>query len=381
MRIYTHLWLLPFMFQYYSVIQKSSLPFRIQDNQNEIWLHEKAEEMPDLVMGPFTRLQSGEILTIDGSREISGTSCLISNDEGKTWSKHKIFKSSDKYLIRPERAVIQTRDGTVILAFANEKEKANWNWQKEIHDSPGAILPTYAVRSTDGGKTWEKPKKLHDEWTGAIRDIIQTRNGTVIFTTMMMRHNPGHHTVLTYASENEGKSWTRSNVIDLGGVGHHSGVVEATIEQLNDGRIWMLMRTMWGSFWEAFSYNDGKIWKDFNPTEIKASTAPGLIQRLSSGRLILIWNQLYPEGKSEFPLSGGDGHWSEVPASNHRQELSIMFSEDEGKSWSNPVVIAKAERRVSYPYLFEVNPGELWITTMQGGLRARIYEKDFLQNK
>ena len=378
MRTYSHLWLLPFMLQYYSIFQNTNEPLSVQDDQDEIWLHEKATEIPGLVMGPFIRLQSGEILTIDGSREINGTKCLISSDQGKTWDHYEIFKSTEKYLIRPERAVIQTRDGTIILAFANEREKANWKWDNDIHDSPGAVLPTYAVRSTDGGKTWEKPKKLHDEWTGAIRDIIQTRDGTVIFTTMMMRHNPGHHTVLTYASKNEGKSWTRSNVIDLGGVGHHSGVVEATIEQLNDDRIWMLMRTMWGKFWEAFSYDDGIIWKDFNSTEIKASTAPGLIKRLNSGRLILIWNQLYPEGKSEFPLRGGDGQWSEVPASNHRQELSIMFSEDEGKTWTSPVVIARTERRVSYPYLFEANPGELWITTMQGGLRARIYEKDFL---
>jgi len=41
------------------------------------------------------------------------------------------------------------------------------------------------------------------------------------------------------------------------------------------------------------------------------------------------------------------------------------------------VIIARDEKRLSYPYMFEVNPGELWITTWQGELRAKIYEKDF----
>jgi predicted neuraminidase len=339
---------------------------------DKIWYHTNAEKIEGLMLGPFIHLDNGNILTV------SETKSYISKDKGKTWSTYPIFKSEGSYLIRPERALINTKKGTVILAFANDVEKSNWQWDEVTHDSPGAILPTYAVRSLDGGKTWEEPQKLHDEWTGAIRDIIQTKNGSVIFTTMMMQHNPGHHSVLTYTSMDEGENWIRSNIIDLGGIGHHSGVTESTIEQLENGRIWMLMRTMWGKFWESYSYDEGLTWKEFNATEINASTAPGLLKRLSSGRLILIWNQIYPEGQNEYPLTGGKGQWSEVPASNHRKELSIMFSNDDGKTWSNPVVIAKDEKRLSYPYMFEVNPGELWITTWQGELRVKINEKDFI---
>lgn len=32
--------------------------------------------------------------------------------------------------------------------------------------------------------------------------------------------------------------------------------------------------------------------------------------------------------------------------------------------------------RVSYPYLYERRPGELWITTMQGGLRMKLRVAD-----
>jgi hypothetical protein len=140
----------------------------------------------------------------------------------------------------------------------------------------------------------------------------------------------------------------------------------------------MLMRTNWKTFWEAHSSDQGVSWSSISPTKIDASSAPGLLKRLESGRLILVWNQYYPEGQTSFPLSGGDNQWSEVPVSNHRLELSVIFSDDDGKTWTDPIVIARNKKgRIAYPYLFEVHPGELWITTMQGGLRARFHEKDF----
>ena len=363
------------------LVSAQSSASRSKLSSNGYWIHDKAEEIPGLKTGPFVRLGNGDILTVEGNKS------YISKDEGKTWTKYSIFVDADKFDIRIERALIRTKDGVIILAFANDKEKANWNWQNDIADSPGATIPTYAVRSLDEGKTWQTPQKLHDEWTGANRDIIETKDGNIVISTMMMRHNPGHHTVLTYTSKTNGLNWIRSNVIDLGGVGHHSGVVEATIKQLRDGRIWMLMRTNWGVFWEAFSENEGLTWKNFKPTKIDASSAPGMLHRLQSGRLFLVWNRAKPEGKSEYKMSGGDGISSEVAHSNNREELSVMFSDDDGKTWTKPVVIAGITEKskiknLAYPRVFEARPGEIWITTTYasfgGELSVKLFEKDFL---
>lgn len=362
-------------------VSAQSAASRSKLSSKDYWIHDKAEEIPGLKTGPFVRLGNGDILTVEGNK-----SC-ISKDEGKTWTEYPIFVDADRFDIRIERALIRTKDGVIILAFANDKEKANWNWQNDIADSPDATIPTYAVRSLDDGKTWQDPQKLHDEWTGANRDIKETKDGNVVISTMMMRHNPGHHTVLTYTSKTNGLTWVRSNIIDLGGVGHHSGVTEATIEQLRDGRIWMLMRTNWGVFWEAFSDNEGLTWKNFRPTKIDASSAPGMLQRLKSGRLFLVWNRAKPEGKSEYRMSGGDGISSEVAHSNNREELSVMFSDDDGKTWTKPVVIAGITEKskiknLAYPRVFEARPGEIWITTTYAGfageLSVKLHEKDFL---
>jgi sialidase-1 len=348
---------------------------------NGYWIHPRVEEIPGLKTGPFVRLADGRILTVEGNM------CCISGDGGKTWSESPIFADPGRFEIRVERVLLRTRSGAIILAFANDKERTGWNWDEDLHDAPGAKIPTYAIRSLDEGKTWRDLQKLHDEWTGANRDIIETKAGNVVFTSRMMRHDPGHHTSLTYTSKTDGLNWIRSNVIDLGGVGHHAGVTEATVEQLRDGRLWMLLRTNWGVFWEAYSDDEGLAWKHFKPTTIDASSAPGMLKRLASGRLILIWNRRFPEGRAEYPLMGGDGNWSEVKCSNHREELSIMFSDDDGKTWSDPVVIAKVTeksptRTLAYPRFFEASPGEIWITTtysdFAGYLGIRLFEKDFV---
>jgi sialidase-1 len=351
---------------------------------NGLWISDHVEEIPGLnKMGPFVRLNDGSILTVDT------TTTFISKDEGKTWTQYPVFKEPEKFSISKERALIRMRSGVIILAFINMEEVGKFEWQADIMDFPAekAIAPTYAIRSLDNGKTWQDLQKLHDDWTGAIRDIIQTRDGNVVFTSMMMRHKPGRHSVVTYTSKDDGKRWLRSNVIDLGGIGHHGGVTESTIEQLRDGRLWMLMRTNWGKFWEAYSGDEGLTWKNFKPTSIDASAAPAILKRLQSGRLMLVWNRVYAEGKNEYPEKGGDGQWSEVPASWNREDLSIMFSNDDGKSWTRPAVFAKIVKKgtaretllgLSYPYFFEAKPGEIWITTMFGGLRSKLHEKPFL---
>ena len=93
----------------------------------------------------------------------------------------------------------------------------------------------------------------------------------------------------------------------------------------------------------------------------------------------MLWNRPFPEGQDSYPLTGGDGIWSEVPVSNYRSELSIAFSSDDGASWSEPIVIARQpDTWLAYPYVFEKSPGLLWITTMQGNVRTELDEGDFL---
>lgn len=354
---------------------------------NAYRLHGKAESMPGLPLGPFGILPDGRLITVENADDAK--QALISADDGATWEKVPIFAKPEKFRISYERALLVTREGTVIVSFMNLVERAGWKWDPEIHDSPEARLPNYVVRSHDGGRTWETPQKMHDAWTGAVRDMIQLRDGTVVFTSQMMRHDPGRHAVVTYASADEGRSWERSNVIDLGGIGHHDGAIEASlVQRVEDDQVWMLIRTNWGKLWQAISKNGGRHWHPIGPTALDAATAPPILERLASGRIFLAWNRYYYDGTEDFPPYGGDWQSTGAPTSNNRQELSVAFSEDDGKTWSDPVVIATVmpnaegnypRGEVSYPYVFERRPGEIWLTAWRGvGLRARLFEKDFL---
>ncbi|HUG18274.1 MAG TPA: sialidase family protein, partial [Planctomycetaceae bacterium] len=69
-----------------------------------------------------------------------------------------------------------------------------------------------------------------------------------------------------------------------------------------------------------------------------------------------------------------------VPVSNHREELSLAYSDDEGKTWTDPVVIARQSGKwLAYPYVFEHSPGKIWVTTMQGDVRVAFDETDFIE--
>lgn len=350
-------------------------------------IHPKAEYLEGLPMGPFAILPDGGLITVEDSDD--ATHALISQDDGKTWEKIPIFAEPGKYRISYERALTCTREGTVIVSFMNLLERANWNWDPEIHDSPGAQLPNYVVRSPDGGRTWEEPQKMHDTWTGAIRDMIELRDGSVVFTSQMLLHDPGRHAVVAYASSDQGKSWTRSNILDLGGIGHHDGAIEASLVQRRDESLWMLMRTNWGYLWRAESHDGGHHWHPLGPSELDASAAPPILERLASGRLFLAWNRYHWDGTDDFPAAGGDRQWSGTRTSNNRQELSIAFSDDDGATWSEPEVVATVvpngdgtypRKQVCYPYVFERRPGEIWLTVWRfGAFRVRLREEDFVK--
>jgi acyl-CoA thioesterase-1 len=132
----------------------------------------------------------------------------------------------------------------------------------------------------------------------------------------------------------------------------------------------LLLRLPHGYFHELTS-KDGAKWTASMPSTIEASDSPGMVQRLKSGRLVLVWNRFREPAKRE----------------GRREELSFAFSENDGVTWTTPQIIARnivaagvreSNTWIAYPYLFEPTPGRLWISTMQGGLRAELREADFI---
>jgi photosystem II stability/assembly factor-like uncharacterized protein len=334
------------------------------------WIHPKTEQLEVSETGPFAQLKDGTLITVRGG------DALISHDNGKTWER-RLISSDHKLKASPEIVVFLTREGTLVISLLNLTQE-KWGWdEKENRPIEGLKLPVWTARSTDGGQTWTDVQEIQGDWCGAVRSMIQTKDGALVLSSTHMAYPQVYHTSVTYVSDDDGKTWKRSNFIDIGGRGHHDGAVEGTLAELGDGRIWFLLRTNHDVFYQAFS-RDGLTWTDVGPTKIAASSSPGQLQRLASGRLVLVWNQLAPEGKPVSFRRGGV--FSERPASWHREELSIAFSDDDGQTWTKPVVFARNQSKndIAYPWILERSPGELWITTMIGDLKLRLMEDDFV---
>ena len=287
---------------------------------------------------------------------------LRSNDEGRTWVSAPLFAEPKRHTVSNERALLKTREGVIVAAYMNLVERRSpegWGWGEKNVDWRDFVLPTYTVRSTDGGTTWDEPVKLSDPWCGCVHSLIQTESGRLVLVGQEIIPAWRHATVM-FVSDDLGKTWQRGDVLDYGvGAHDHAGSIEGSVIERTDGSLHLLLRTESGYLWQADS-RDGLRWEGLRQSAIRSVTCCPQLARLADGRVALLWNAP--------PRHAPQNNTS-------RSELSLALSDDDGQTWSDPVVVAanyEGGGRVSYPYLYERRPGELWITTMQGGLRMKI---------
>lgn len=341
----------------------------------------KAIDIPDhLPAATIIRLADDRLLFVDGNATRS------SGDNGTTWSDpHPIYRGESGQAPREGIGIpnargqmLRTREDTLIVVYRDPKV-LNWNAQtgEPGSDGTGAV---WGIRSRDSGKTWGDRQRIFDGICGHPPiNMIQTVSGRVVVPIQPMLPHPGRNVVRTYVSDDEGASWLPGNIIDLGGHGNHDGAFEPSIIELKDGRVWMLIRTNLDYLWEAISEDGGRFFHVIRPTAVEASSSPPFLARLASGRIALAWNRLYREGTRTYPSrDSGPLHMAD-DVSWQREELSLAFSDDEGHSWSKPELVARQkDARLAYPYLFEVEPGRIWLFTGQGKLQLEFLERDLI---
>jgi hypothetical protein len=144
----------------------------------------------------------------------------------------------------------------------------------------------------------------------------------------------------TTGSGDGGLTWEPGNALDIGGAGDHDGALEPCVIELRDGRLWMLIRTTRGFFWESFSADGGRTWSPAQPGPIDSTSAPAHVARLADGSLAMAWNR----------AEGG------------RRLLHLALSQDDGKTWTPSFVAVRGS--ATYPFILEPSPGELWVGYM-----------------
>ncbi len=115
---------------------------------------------------------------------------------------------------------------------------------------------------------------------------------------------------------------------------------EHMIVELRDGRLWMLVRTLYG-IGQSFSSDQGKTWSPGENSNLGGPNSRFFIRRLSSGNLLLVNHaditceeavKLFIDGRSSRP----------------RSHLTAFISDDDGVIWKGGLLLDE-RAGVSYP--------------------------------
>ena len=355
----------------------------------ERWDNPQFQPLSIQHLGPYVKLSDGRLMTVHGNATRHST------DDAQSWSTPRPIYTGEKPGIPPPpgiamSAMVKTADGAIVLVY-RDQSTYHWEWDAAQGKAIDPRMDVWSIRSLD--KTWLDRQRIFQGYCGAIIDMIQTKSGQLVIPVQRYLTDPARHATCTYASADNGKTWRRSNLIDLGGAGAHAGAIEGTLVELQDGRLYMLLRTPWDRFWEAFSWDGGLSWRQIQPSGIIASRSPGYLTRLASGRLVLIWNSILPAGQPRplnellnIPPPQKTSLYTAVPANPFltRRQVSIALSQDEGKTWIHPTVIAREGKRkgLAYLSLFERSAGLLWIFSegSHSSICVSVHETDLLEN-
>ena len=306
----------------------------------------------------LSMLKDGEIRHYNyGEQAEPGTFYLSSRDKGLTWKK-----------------VPYTPD----MLFGDLRSPLSGEYIRLFHAGKQGVYCIRTEGGIDGNRTLTK---VTGTQSIMLKPPVFVRGGKRVVVA-------GHGDVkpkgcYTYVSDDDGRTWRRSDIVTVPdhrpggfhkGTRWNHGAVEPTVVELNDGRLWMLMRTAQDRHYEAFSEDGGLTWGESRPSPFYGTITMPTIGRLSDGRLLLFWCNTTPLPE----LATATGVWDDV--FTNRDVAHVAISEDDGKSWKgfrelrlNPYRNDRyyashstgVDRSVHQSQFIEVAPGKILVSTGQ----------------
>lgn len=259
-------------------------------------------------------LETGEIRHYNyGEQAEPGSFYLSSLDKGFTWKR--VNTSGD-------------------IPFADTRSPISGEYIRLI---AAPNMGTYSLR-TEGGINGKRIiTKVSDSMAIMLKPPVFIRGGKRAVVC-------GHYGVqkglprvcFTFVSDDDGITWGQSSFVttpDHKGGGFHQGIrwnhgaVEPTVVELNDGRLWMLIRTSQDKHYQSFSSDGGLTWSESTPSPFYGTITMPTIGRLRDGRLFFIWSNTTPLPE----VNNTNGVWDDV--FTNRNVIHAAISADGGLTW------------------------------------------------
>ena len=324
----------------------------------------------------LSQLDNGELRYYNyGEQQADrGSYYLSSKDKGMTWQRVAYPKE---------------------MPYADRKSPISGEYIRLVNMGKQG---TYCIRTVGGLEGDRTITKVSDVSAIMLKPPVFVRGGKRILVC-------GHGDVspkgcYTFVSDDDGKTWKRSNTVtapDHKKEGFHQGIrwnhgaVEPTVVELNDGRIWMLMRTSQDYHYEAFSEDGGLTWGESRPSAFYGTITMPTIGRLADGRLLFFWCNTTP--LPELPRA--NGVWDDV--FTNRDVTHVAISEDDGKTWKgfrelyidpcrndkDYALTGWMDRSVHQAQFEEVAPGKIVVAVGQHYLHRSmlVFDVDWLYEK
>jgi hypothetical protein len=305
------------------------------------------------------RLKNGDILAVfyAGYGHVSleaddfpngGRICLVrSSDEGRTWSEPAVlFDDADD---NRDRHIAQLDDESLVCTFFSWRHTRpryksvrdfSWKTWRQAAENTGVQM----VRSTDGGKTWEKTaRSLWPEWVCSA-PVRQLPDGTCLLGLYGKKAHTTENTAAVARSTDRCKTWLPPDEIPI-----PKNVpldAETDVIPLKDGRLFAALRSSKVHMHYSTSADGGVTWSTAADIGFDGH-CPHLL-RLSTGEIIL---------------------------SHRKPATDIHISRDDAKTWQGPYEIDSCIG--AYPATVELKDESVLIVYYSEGEGSAIRAKRF----
>jgi len=185
------------------------------------------------------------------------------------------------------------------------------------------------IQSTDGGRTWSKPKRLPDGILGPIKNKpIQLGDGALLCPSST---EEGGWRVHFERTADLGVTWEKTNPVNDGKT---IGAIQPTILKLGGERLIAIGRTEQKKIFRVESSDHGKSWSEMKLTELPNPNSGIDAVTLKDGQHLLVYNH----------------------TARGRSPLNVATSSD-GTVWRGALVLEDTPGEYSYPAVIQSSDG------------------------